>query len=318
MAHDHAEHRARASRTTPKDFFLWLGAIIALYASITSFFALLFHYIDIAFPDPLSYGVDPFSTGTRVAMATLIVMVPLFLALLLVTRRDIVREPGKADIWVRRWALVLTIFIAGLTAAIDLITLLTTFLGGDLTERFALKACVVLLISVLVCLHFLADYWGYWTVHRRKANMVGAAVGALAIMTIVAGFLLIGSPSHIRALRYDSQRVSDLENIQTELISYWQREHMLPPNLDPLNDPLSGYHVPVDPATGAPYVYTKTGGASFTLCATFTAPSADTPTALSYPGGKSPEQDFMHAAGRTCFARTIDPNLYPTLPHSVS
>lgn len=316
MAQERSEHRLRTSRTTPKDFFLWLGAVAALYASVISFLALLFHYIDLAFPDPLSYGVDPFSTGTRISMATLIVMVPLFLALLLVIRRDIVREPGKANIWVRRWALVLTIFLAGLTAAIDLITLLTTFFGGDLTTRFALKACVVLLVAVLVCLHFLADYWGYWTLHRERANRVGAGVGALAIMTIIGGFLLIGSPGHIRQLRYDEQRVSDLENLQSQIISYWQREHALPSGLGALDDPLAGFHVPVDPSTGAPYEYGKTGPASFMLCATFSAPSGQ--AGKSYPGSMDPGQDFMHSAGRTCFPRTIDPNKYPTLPRSVS
>lgn len=310
----HAEHHPRASRTTPKDFFLWLGAIIALYASITSFFALMFQYVDLVFPDPLAYYSDPFSTGMRVAMATLIVMVPTFLALLLTIRREIVREPGKADIWVRRWALVLTIFIAGLTAAIDLITLLTTYLGGDFTTRFALKAAVVLLISILTCLHFLADYRGYWTLHRRRVDMIGAGVGALAIMTVIAGFLLIGSPSHNRELRLDNQRVMDLQNVQSEVISYWQREHKLPENLTLLNDPLSGYQVPTDPSTKSVYEYSKTSGNTFMLCATFSTATAT--IGRTYP--TDPEQIFTHGAGRTCFTRTIDPSRYPALPSKVS
>lgn len=315
MANDHTGHVAHRSHSTPKDFFLWLGAIIGLYASITSFFALMFHYVDIAFPDPLAYAVDPISTGTRVAMATLIVMVPTFLGLLLTIRRDIVREPGKATIWVRRWALVLTIFLAGLTAAIDLITLLTTFLGGDFTISFALKASIVLLISVLTCLHFFADYRGYWTLHRRKVNMVGAGVGALGVMTIIGGFLLIGSPSHIRDLRYDSQRAGDLQSIQSEVTSFWQREHMLPTDLKSLNDPLSGFQTPLDPATKQQYEYSKTSGNTFTLCATFNAASVS--QGRAYPGG-DPEQNFMHEAGHVCFPRTIDPNKYPALPRSVS
>ncbi len=81
-------------------------------------------------------------------MATLIVLVPTMLGLLLTIRRDIVREPGKANVWVRRWALVLTIFLSALIAIVDLITLLTTFLGGDLSIRFALKAIIVLLIAI--------------------------------------------------------------------------------------------------------------------------------------------------------------------------
>lgn len=314
--HAPAPHTPRKSQTTPKDFFLWLGAIIGLYGAITSFFTLIFHYIDLAFPDPLAYTIDPLNTGTRVAMATIIVLVPIFLGLLLTIRRGIVREPGKADIWVRRWALVLTVFLSGAIAAIDLITLLTTFLGGDLTTRFALKAIVVLLLSILTCLHFLADYWGYWTLHRRKVDMVGAAVGALALMTVIAGFWLIGSPSHMRALRYDQQRVNDLQGIQYQIVNYWQQKRALPPSLVALNDPLQGYSVPVEPGSGVPYEYKAESAFSFTLCSTFEAPSGVVSRGedISYPSGSGMEQSFSHGVGRTCYTRTIDPDKYPAAP----
>src|SRR4029077_5474016 len=57
-------------KVTPKDFFLWAGAMIALYSSVFAFIALLFQYINYAYPDPLAYSyVDPFSGGIRIAMA---------------------------------------------------------------------------------------------------------------------------------------------------------------------------------------------------------------------------------------------------------
>ncbi len=307
----HHTSAPRKAHTTPKDFFLWLGTIIALYGTITSFLVLIFDYINFAFPDSLEYFYDPYRTGIRVAMASLIVLVPTMLGLLLTIRRDIVATPGKADIWVRKWALVLTIFLAASTALIDLITLLTSFFGGELTTRFALKAIVVLLVAVLATLHFLADLRGYWTLHRRKVNMVGAAVGALAIMTVVGGFLLIGSPSHIRALREDDQRVRDLQNIQSQLVNYWQQKQELPETLADLDDPLSGFSVPTPPE-GPAYEYDVTGPLSFTLCTTFEAesPEGQAERSYAYP---SIDGDWSHEAGHACFTRTIDPELYP--PH---
>jgi hypothetical protein len=296
------------AHTTPKDFFLWLGAILSLYGSITAFFALIFDYINVAFPDPLAYAGDPFGTSVRVSMATLVVLIPVMLATLLAIRRDIVRTPGKANIWVRRWALVFTIFLASATAAITLITLITTFLGGEITVRFVLKALVVFLIAVLAALHFLADLRGYWTLHRRKVNMIGAAVGALAIMTIIGGFLIIGSPAHIRDLRQDHERVSDLQTIQYDITSYWQQKQTLPASLDALNDPLTGQEVPTDPQTNQSYEYTADSDTEFTLCATFSAAS-DTDTAQY-----GSDAAFAHGAGHTCFTRIIDPDKYPPLP----
>jgi len=121
--------------------------MIALYSSVFAFIALLFQYINYAYPDPLvSYYIDPFSSGIRFAMATLIVMVPVAVLLFRVLRKDIESVPAKADLWIRRWILVLTIFVAGLAVVGDLITLINYFLGGDLTTRFVLKVVVLLLV----------------------------------------------------------------------------------------------------------------------------------------------------------------------------
>lgn len=315
------EHHAPArSHTTPKDFFLWLGATLSLYGTVTAFLSLTFDYINIAFPDPLAFYGDLYGGSVRVSMATLIVLVPIMLGTLLTIRRDIVRTPGKANIWVRKWALVFTIFLASATAAITLITLLTTFLGGELSARFGLKALVVFLVAVLVALHFLTDLKGYWTLHRKKVNMVGAAVGVLAIMTVAAGFFIVGTPGEIRALREDQQRVSDLQNIQYQVTSYWQQKRALPASLGELNDPLMGFTVPVDPVTGAAYEYSASSTTAFTLCATFALESRDmsgkggytmNTYEASYPSPWGDMQAFEHAAGRSCFDRTIDPDKFP-------
>ena len=47
-------------KTTPKDFFLWAGAMVTLYAGVFAFVGLLFDYLNYTFPDTaLNYYVDP-------------------------------------------------------------------------------------------------------------------------------------------------------------------------------------------------------------------------------------------------------------------
>ncbi len=176
-------------KVTPKDFFLWAGAMVALYGSVTSFITLLFAYINQAFPDALEgsyYYYDPYSGSIRFAMATLIVLVPVAILLLNLIRSDIAKDSGKADLWVRRWALFLTLFIAGFAMATDLIVLINYFLGGEVTARFFLKIAVVLLVAAAIFMHFLADYWGYWIKFPGKARMVGAAARALQCWMVAA------------------------------------------------------------------------------------------------------------------------------------
>ncbi|MEO6536676.1 MAG: DUF5671 domain-containing protein [Candidatus Paceibacterota bacterium] len=309
------------SRTTPKDFFLWLGAIVALYASLTSLITLLFEYINYTYPDPLAGYPDPYGGAMRAAMATAIVLVPTSILLLRVIRSITDADPSKMHIWVRRWALVLTVFIASAVVVVDLITLVTTFLGGEITIRFALKAAVILLAGLGISLHFLADMKGYWATEPKKAATVGIVFAIMAAAIVVSGFLVIGTPQHARLIRYDQQKVQDLQSIQYELTNYYQLKRTVPNKLSELSDPLSGFAVPTDVQRGAEYEYTPVTSTSFTLCATFNETSSETAGKGAYPQSVSPyggiDQSFSHTAGQQCFTRTIDPARYPATPKAL-
>ncbi len=307
------------ARTGAKDFFLWAGAMLFLYTSIVAFITLLFSYINYVFPDALNnYNLNPYDSGMSYQMAILIVLVPLFLVLMHFIRKDIDKEPSRADLWVRRWALYLTLFVAGVTIAVDLITLLYYFLSGqDITVRFLLKVAVVLLVGAAGFMHFLADIWGYWIEFPSRARSVGYGVGLLVVLTIAAGFLIVGTPGQARHYRLDEQKVSDLQNIQSQIITYWQQKQKLPVNLSDLNDSLSYFTLPSDPQTGASYEYTATGATAFSICATFNdASKANTGVsgrAIPVAPYGAISDNWAHAAGHTCFARTIDPERYPPI-----
>ncbi len=302
-------------KATPKDFFLWAGAVVSLYASIVSFITLLFEYIDHTFRDTaLESWYDPYAGGVAYAMASLIVLAPVFLILMRVIRRNIIADPSRNEVWVRRWALFLTVFLAGATIVIDLIVLLNTFLsGGELTTAFLLKVLVVLLVAGAGFMHFLADLWGYWDKNPHYARYINWATGVLVALTIAAGFLIIGSPQSQRALRIDSQRVSDLQSLQSQIVYLYQQKERLPATLAELNDPLSYYTVPMDPESKEAYGYAVKGALTFELCADFaTAGTVDQyGKTVAAPSIYGMSDKWEHKAERTCFSRTIDPLLYP-------
>jgi hypothetical protein len=139
------------------------------------------------------------------------------------------------------------------------------------------------------------------------------AAGILVILSITAGFFIMGSPSQVRLYRFDDQKVSDLQNIQSQIVNYWQQKRALPKSLGDLEDPISGFIAPKDSQTGEAYEFTLGEGMSFKLCATFNAESQG-PSARSLyettPFGKG-EDNWEHSAGKHCFDRTIDPERYP-------
>lgn len=310
-------------KTTPKDFFLWAGAMVSLYAGVFSFVGLLFDYINYTFPDTALqnyYYQNPYQGSVSYEMASLIVLAPVLLILMRVIRNAMHKDPSRREIWVRRWALFLVLFFAGATIVIDLIVLINTYLQGeDLSVRFLLKVLIVLLVAAAGFMHFMADLRGYWERKPQYARSVSWAVALLVVLTIGSGFLIIGSPQSQRQYLIDQQRVSDLQGLQYQVVNYWQRKQVLPATLSALNDPLANYSIPVDPQNGASYEYSRTGALSFEECATFGAQSqGPDPITIPEPAGLSTSgatqtDNWQHTAGRTCFDRTIDPQLYPPI-----
>lgn len=297
--------------------------MVALYWSVLAFIFLIFDYINYALPNALAYyPSDPYQSGISYEMASLIVLFPLYLLLMRFIRRDIVRDYSREDIWVRRWALILTLFVAGVAIAVDLITLLTTFLNGEtLTTAFLLKALTVFLVASGVFMHFIADLRGYWETFPLRRRSVGVGVAVLGLVTIAAGFFIVGTPAQARLARFDAQKVVDLQNIQSQVVTYWQAKQRLPKTLDDLSNSLSYGPLPVDAQTGEPYAYEATGALSFKLCATFNAASRGNQTPLysgamaasPAPGTILKQDNWQHDTGRVCFNRTIDPSFYPPL-----
>lgn len=283
-------------KLTPKDFFLYLGAVAGLYWSAGSLIALLFAIVDASIPDNLQYFVDPYSGGIRFAIASLAVIFPLTLTLLTLVKRDALLHPEKFLLPLRRWLLSLTIFVTSLALLIDVIALINSFLGGEMTARFSLKALAVLVVAGVIFWYCLTELRLSADLPRgvRKAFLFGASL--LVVSSIVSGFFVMGSPGTIRKMRFDEARVADLQNIQWQVVNFWQQKSRLPKTLAELEDPVSGYRNPTDPETRQPYEFKFGEGKEFSLCAFFAL------------------QNAAHSAGHFCVTHTIDAELYPPKP----
>lgn len=305
------------SKTTAKDFFLHLGAIAGLYAVAIAFVSLLFTVINEAYPviDQYSYYYSP---SISLPMATLIIIFPVFLLLSRLAYGTYETDPAKKDLAIRRWLTYITLFVAGIILAGDLVTVLYKFLDGqDLTTAFLLKALVVLLLTGAVFKFYLDEIRDKITSGARRIWVI--VVSIVIIIAIVLGFSVIGSPRTQRLIRYDSQKVADLQNIQWQIISIWQRKGVLPQTLAEMDDPISSYVTPNDPQTGEVYEYKLTGLTTFELCANFnldleaSTANPNTRATMSIdPYSKTDHWD--HASGRHCFSRTIDTALYSVIP----
>lgn len=298
-------------KVTPKDFFLWAGAMVALYFSIGSFITLSFEYINYWF-GPYAIA-DLYTGGMRFSIAALIVLFPVYIALMRILQQDIRHTPEKKDLWVRKWLVFLTVFGAAIAMIVDLIVLLNVFLSGEeLTAAFLLKTVTVLAVAAGVFYYYIHDVRGTWQHNEKKSKNIARGVSLLVLVAVVGAFFVMGTPSQQRMLRNDSTRMNDLENIESQLTDYYRTTEKLPTTLDALKDPLVGGYFGNDPATGEPYEYATTGTLSFELCATFELPFPEIDeTRVDTSNWRTQEmlrqkENWNHAEGRTCFTRTID------------
>ena len=307
-------------KTAPKDFFVFIGAMAALYASAVSLINLLFEIINASFPDALSFSYDNFSSGMRWSIASLIIVFPVYIFLSRFINKDLAANFLKKNLGVRKWLTYLTLFIAGVTIITDLILLINTFLGGEITTRFAFKILAVLIVAGTVFAYYLYDLKRDVGQKSNKMKLLAWTVSFAILASIVGGFFIMGSPFTLRMKRFDERRVNDLQNIQYQIVNFYQKKGVLPNSLDELKDPIAGFNIPLDPDTAVSYGYEKVSDIGFKVCADFSLES-DSQIDSKYMTRPMPvsseifpvNENWRHNSGRQCFDRKIDKDLYPIL-----
>lgn len=339
-------------RLRPLFFFLSAGVLISLITSIVSFLNLIFETLNKKFPDVLNatyqYGYNTYDyTNLRGALATLIIVFPIFVVLMYFWNKITKLELSRIEHIIKKWMIYFIIFLSSIVIIVDLVVLVRYFVSGEITNRFIYKILVTLVTALIVGKYFFISE--FWPTERKMFNKFNikklnkiinpAAAVVLVVFAIVYSFVIIGSPMKQRLLRLDDKRVGDLQNIQYQIINYWQQKEELPATLVDLANPISGYSLPVDPEfeKGKTYEYNlkDANKLTFELCATF---SLDMPkgwqeynnvygpmfagsevktdvAVSSYPySGGGANESWDHKIGRTCFERTIDKDLYPPFP----
>lgn len=153
-------------KTSPKDFFLQILAIITLYISSINFLVLIFQYINIFIPDKYSsdnyYNIQSYYNMIRFSIASLIIMFPIYITCTWYLNKSYASENYKSKSRIRRWLIYFTLFAASLIIAGDLIALIFNFLGGELKIRFILKIISVIFVAGSVFTYY------FWNIKKYK------------------------------------------------------------------------------------------------------------------------------------------------------
>ena len=144
-----------------REAFLYLVLFILLGVVAWNLGSLLFALIDIAIPDELDneYGFFFGSRDMQIrqAIAGLVVGGPLFAWLALHIRKQRRTNPAMQRSRVRKWLTYIALIIASCTLIGDAISLVYSFLAGELSTRLLLKLLVVAVLAGGVFFYFIRD-----------------------------------------------------------------------------------------------------------------------------------------------------------------
>ena len=298
------------TKTSAKDFFINLGAIIALGIIVGNILSLLFTVIEKAYP-PILSGSYYYSSTYSISfpVASLIIFFPIYILLMWLLERDYSVQPEKRHIGVRKWLVYITLFFAGLAIAGDLVTIIYYFIDGqEMTMGFIMKVLSVLVVALAIFFYYIYDSIGKLNSISRKVWT--GVVFVIILSSIIWGFSVLGSPRTQQLIKYDTHKVSDLQNINYMVENYYQTKGSLSGSISDLSNPNDYNIVPVDSQTKTPYEYVLIGQSAkaYQLCATFNKAS------IAYPSDLPTVTTWMHPAGHYCFSETIPVSQYKRVP----
>lgn len=323
------EESSRASfskKATTLEVVLNLFSFILLGIVAIALGTLYFEIIDKYFPDIVADNTSSYAYQSRsqvstsaihYAMASLIIAFPLFFFVMKMWFRKFRKDEGKIESQLTKWVTYLVLLVASIIIVGDLITVLFTFLQGEMSVRFFLKSLILLVISgIIFGFYFferkMVQY--KYDVPQRTFSLFSSSVLGLIIVAIIMGFFATGSPKMERMRTLDNQRSADLSSLSSCISNYTLQYKRFPEDLLTLQEASSFTYCSSsikDPETGELYEYfikeepaSDEGDGTYELCASFSLASDDVLMGSNYRYNTS-ELWYTHGSGRTCFSQRV-------------
>ncbi|MEI7750106.1 MAG: DUF5671 domain-containing protein [Candidatus Moraniibacteriota bacterium] len=307
-------------KSSTVDIIVNLFSFILLGNVAVSLGVLYFQIINRYLPDPLVavsfYDEQSSSSAIHYSIAALLIGFPLYYLTMRIWFRKFRENEGRTESRLSKWLTYIVLLVASVTVVGDLITLVFTFLQGEVTFRFFLKAFIILAIAAAI--------FGFYFFERRKIQYrkdipvtvfrtFGITVSVFVAFGVVLGLFAGGSPEVTRSRTFDNQRAENLRSLSQCIGTYANNYGAIPVSLTELNRAGDSAHCSnyeSDPETKQTYEYrvvtpsrqqgvVKVG--EYELCATFALESEG---AVANGYGTVDDVWSKHASGHSCDAVT--------------
>ena len=296
------------NHNSPKYAFLYMLSLAALIFTGFSVGMIAFQIINKYVPDAINQFRSSFDTGAlRFALSALIVAAPVFFVTNYFIYKGLCKGFLTKDSGVRKW---LTYFILLVSSVVILgwfIGLINTFLGGELTLKFALKALISIILSALAFSFYLYDI--------RRENIAETKDNIIRIYFYIALIIVIGalssalifgeSPMEARNKKLDNVILNDFSSIRNAINQYYSDNESLPKSLSILLEEKIEFitqDMLTDPEKDLDYQYNILGEKKYELCADFRTSNLEDDDVINgfY------REIWPHKEGKQCIEKSIE------------
>jgi len=287
--------------------FFYLLSLVALVFTSLSTGMIIFQIINKTVIDDLSLAPGGFSQDAlRFAISSIIIAAPIYFIMMRFINKSLLSAQLGKESGIRKWLTYFILLISAIVMISWFIATVGSFLNGEFTVKFILKALTSILISALIFSFYLYD------IKREDVSKNNSVIKtyffgsiALAAVALIASFFFIDSPLKVRAQKFDQTIINKFSQIDNAISSYYGENKTLPENLDSLLNGGSTYYVIesdiTDPATSKVFEYKVTADNAYELCATFKTENK------SQGGDKSYYVDtrWLHDIGYQCLKQRV-------------
>jgi hypothetical protein len=297
--------------------FYYMLSLVSLIFMALAVGMMIFNIIDKYIVDVLNqqfyYGYD---SGLKFAISSLLIASPVFYFTMREIHKNLFFGALTKDSGIRRWLTYLILFISSVVMIGWLIGVVNSFLDGELSLKFGLKALTAVSIAATVFSFYFYD------IKREQIEGVKSKVieiylySSLAIVIVVfaAGIMVVESPKETRNRKLDNALLANFSQIDGAINQYYSNYNKMPESLNELtgvNRLINDLNL-IDPETKKPIKYSVTGNMEYELCATFRASNIIKP---NEPATFYPEyENWNHEAGDQCLKQKVlfDKGAIPT------
>lgn len=297
------------NHNSAKYTFYYLLSLVALIFTALSVGMIAFGIIDKSVSDALRYSsVDG---QFKFAISALFIAGPIFYLMSFFINKGLRSGDLDKESPVRRWLTYFIILVSSLIILGIFISIMNSFLSGEVTTSFILKMLSMIVIAALVFSFYFYDIKRENVKEKNKVvKIFFFATATLVLVAFVAAWFFVESPKVARAKRLDQTVINNIYSLESAVNTYYDKTKVLPESLDVIknnadifldNKSLS------DPETGKVIEYKKTGEKTFEFCAVFRTDSRNNDNNMySGPVGKN------HLAGYQCVKGELWNSAMPT------